>query len=246
VNFCWPIAVTMQPRPTGIPAMFDQSGHGRAAWLAAWLVSVTLALGACASHPPHPVPEPPAKPAAPVAPTAPKPAPAHETPSQSGKGREEKKAVPKPEPSKSPVEALAPAEVGYYMDVLQGRLKQAGGKGLVVERGGDRINVALLHVEFEADSDQLNAAVRDGLTPVARVLAEFRMIQVSILLHTTATSDDAGQDARRAQAVLQYLTTAGVAARRILVPAVAGESPMSPVQLQLALEPIVAEPAGQP
>ncbi len=246
MNFCWPIAVTMQPNAMEISAMFARAGRCRSAWLAAWLVSVMLALGACASHPLHPAPEPPAKPAAPVLPAAPKPAPTHEAPSQSGKGREEKKVAPKLDLSKSPLEALAPADVGYYMDVLQGRLKQAGGKSLAVGRSGDRIKVALPHVEFDADNAQLNDGVRDALTPVAKVLAEYRKVLVSVLLRTTATPADAGLDAKRAQAVLQYLSTAGVAAQRISAPTVAGAAPMSQAQLQLALEPIVAEPVGQP
>ena len=157
--------------------------------------------------------------------------------------------------AKNPDAVLAQTDIGYYMDVLQGRLKQIATKNLVINRRGDHIVLEFSDVDFDARSVQINAATRDTLAPVVNVLNEYRKTLVSITLRTedAETPPKPGLNAKRAQAVAHYLATSGIVARRIVVVGSSGES--APVGdaavdshsfLELELDPIVLDLPNPP
>ena len=225
-----------------------------------------LVLGACAPAPPKPVPAPvepkpvsaapkplppPAKPAPPPAkPKVPKPAPAAEgaavlAPDNYDRDRDALKL----KLAKANPDALAPDDVGYTLDVLQGRLRQVGGNTLRLTRQPNRLLLDLSgNIGFVPGTAQLDDVGSKVLAPIAQVLADYRMTLVSVLVRDGAVTDKPDQPA---QAVVRALTEAGVAARRIVVLGGSGAAadpknaahPSARVELQI--EPIlkVAEPA---
>ena len=167
-----------------------------------------LLLGACVSQ--KPLPAPPPEPApAPVATPPPEPAPV-------------KKPKPRPKPApaqaKTPADALAPDEVGYYLDVMHGRLKQLAGGKLGIERRGDRI-VILATARFDASTGklELDAEHSRPFAGLAKVLMEYRKTRVAV--HASNVDGQAAPDAATRgaceQAVLHYLESAGVAADQL-------------------------------
>ena len=146
--------------------------------------------------------------------------------------------------------SLASSEVGYYMDVLQGRLKQVAGKSIGVGRQGDRIVLDLSgRLAFESGSAQITPDIREILTPLSNVLVEYRKTLVSVQVR----ADDSDAQAinpplaeQRALAVAHYLAEAGVAGKRIVIaesglnrPSAANVSPENRTHTELQLEPIV-------
>jgi outer membrane protein OmpA-like peptidoglycan-associated protein len=115
-------------------------------------------------------------------------------------------------------ETLAPSEVGYYMDVLQGRLSQLLGVDARIQRRGDDIGVAILYAAgFEPGTARVSATGRAQLKPLAEALATFRLT----LLAVHVRGDDAGAasaplGSQRTAAVARYLTDSGVAAKRVV------------------------------
>ena len=209
------------------------------------LVAVILALAACATpHKPAPVTRPPAKPLRTLpAARARAPAPAAPTPTAAvldSRSYEQDKNRIKQALANNSSDALAPAEVGYYMDVLQGRLKQVTGKSIGIGRKGDRIVLDLSGgVAFESGSAQINAGIHQILTSLSKVLVEYRMTMVSVQVR----SDDAGAHAinpglaeQRALAIAHDLADAGVAVKRIVIASVGPEHRM---RVEMQLEPIV-------
>jgi outer membrane protein OmpA-like peptidoglycan-associated protein len=148
-------------------------------------------------------------------------------------------------------DSLASSDVGYYMDVLQGRLTQMAGNNVGVDRHGDRIVLDLSSRSgFETGSAQINPGFREILTPLSKVLVEYRMTLVSVHVGT----DDAGTQATsplaalRAQAVAHYLAKTGVAGKRIVIVIVRSDpvelsaaktKPANRALVELQLEPIV-------
>lgn len=112
---------------------------------------------------------------------------------------------------------LGATEVGYYMDVLQGRLTQEVGKEAYIERLGDNI-IVLLPVSFDIDSAQINSSGRDVLRHLAAVLTEYRLTIVAVQVRGPDV-DANGQNPRlesdRVTALSRYLTDAGVSGKRI-------------------------------
>lgn len=141
---------------------------------------------------------------------------------------------------------LGATEVGYYMDVLQGRLTQEVGKDAYIERHGDSI-VVLLPVGFDMDSAQINASGRDLLRHLAAVLAEYRLTLVVVQVRGPG-SDAHGQSSRletdRVTALSRVLTDAGVSGKRIesgeapTLQAAAPPAPGTGVHIELQLSPI--------
>ena len=149
-------------------------------------------------------------------------------------------------------ELLAPAEVGYYMDVLQARLKQLADKHVTVTRKDDRIVLAL-SLRFEAGSTRIDADSQEILVPLSSALVEYRMTLVTV--HIGADGDpQAGSPAltqQRAQAVAQYLVKTGVHRKRIVIagssvnrPPLAGLENRTRVELQV--EPLVRSVSAAP
>jgi outer membrane protein OmpA-like peptidoglycan-associated protein len=83
--------------------------------------------------------------------------------------------------AKSDGDSLPSSDVGYYMDVLQGRLKQVAGKDVAVTRQGEHITLDLTNrAAFDSDGTHVSAGFRDLLSALANVLVEYRMTLVSV------------------------------------------------------------------
>jgi len=244
------------------------AGHGRGIGVAraTCLVAVILALAACASRQPrapqqaapqqaaseqHTAQQTAAKPAAPVAAKS----------SQSriavlGPGNPaDQKARIEQELAKDSRDALAPADVGYYMDVLQGRLKQMAGNRIAIGRHANHIVLDFVsRLDFDPGSAQLGPAIRDALAPLLSVLTEYQMTLICMTLRAEDPGPSSNQDlgAKRALALAHYLAASGILARRIVI-AGAGSDPApavvaaaeSPSHLSLELEPIVLDLGSQ-
>ncbi len=208
-------------------------------------LAAVLVLSACALSRPH---APAARPSAKV-PRSVRAAPTPGVPVLDPRSQEPDKKRIKPALEKNSHDSLASSEVGYYMDVLQGRLTQMAGNNIGVDRHGDRIILDLSSRSgFETGSAQINPGFREVLTPLSKVLIEYRMTLVSV--HVGA--DDAGTQAPsplaglRAQALAHYLAKAGVADKRIVIvrsdpddlPA-AKMHQKNGVRVELQLEPVV-------
>jgi outer membrane protein OmpA-like peptidoglycan-associated protein len=152
--------------------------------------------------------------------------------------------------AKSARDTLPPAEVGYYMDVLHGRLKQLTGHSIGVGRQVNIIVIVLTGVGFEQGSSQFNPALRETLTRLSTVFVEYRKTTIAVRVR----GDDAGAQGSNPQlaeqrrlAVADFLAAAGVSDKRIII---AGAAPSrapaararaaNPLRLELRLEPIVA------
>jgi outer membrane protein OmpA-like peptidoglycan-associated protein len=145
--------------------------------------------------------------------------------------------------------ALGPTDVGYYMDVLQGRLTQEIGKDGRIERRGDSI-VLLLPMGFDIDSSQLNPAGRQMLRALSGILVEYRLTVVSVQIHGV-DSDARGANSPlasdRAEALSKYLAEAGIAGKRIATIGEGSRLPEMPgagdlpgdIRVALHLSPIV-------
>lgn len=114
-------------------------------------------------------------------------------------------------------EGLSSSDVGYYMDVLQGQLTQAVGREARIERRGSSI-VLLLPLGFDVDGARLNSDGRQAVRRLAEILSEYRLTIVSVQV-TGPDSAAHGANARlasdRVTALSRYLTSAGVAGKRI-------------------------------
>jgi outer membrane protein OmpA-like peptidoglycan-associated protein len=192
-----------------------------------------LLLAGCATKPPPkpvaPPPQPPAKVQDPVAAAAKKNSQTKEPPKTA------------PAPTKNSAEALAPADVGYYMDVLQGRLRQVTGIDIV--RREDRVVVAISgSFDLAAGHAQADAGLRPVLADLAKVLAEYRKTQVSVHPRGAEAADPLAQ--RCVIAAAHLLTAAGVTAKRVSVGGASASGALpanAPATFAVALE-FVIEP----
>ncbi len=162
-------------------------------------------------------------------------------------------------------DSLTPVEVGYYMDVLQGRLNQVAGKQVDIRRQGDSIVLDLSSgVDFGSDNVQTESGTSDILTLISKVLVDYRMVLVSIYV----SPDDSVASAlspplaeQRALAVAKILATTdiakkgaaatgvaatGVAGKRIVITRIApvpaqtaDASKKTSVRIEFQLDPIV-------
>lgn len=205
---------------------------------AAGLLALSLVLGACATQPQRPAPAPAPAPTAPVA--APATAPV-EAP---------KKTKPKPKPVAAAPAAPAPkandglalADVGYYMDVMQGRLQQLTTSGVNVAREGTRLKVTASAV-FDSVGGRLELDPAHGraFAAIAKTLAEYRQTRVTIRTRLPA---DAAVAAACASALQRYLVGAGVAPQQLVMPtaATAADVPVNATAtLELDIAPLVRE-----
>ena len=150
-----------------------------------------------------------------------------------------------------PRESLAKAEAGYYLDVLQGRVKPMVRAGLSLSRQADRVDIELSgRAGFVAGSGQISPLMREMLARLAAVLAEYRKTVVTVRVRGDDSSPLAGR-ARLAElrglAVTAYLVDAGVPRRRILLTsAAAAANPSAGGRLVLQIEPVVRAPARAP
>jgi outer membrane protein OmpA-like peptidoglycan-associated protein len=162
---------------------------------------------------------------------------------------DQKKAQIRQTLAKAERDAPNSSDLGYYLDVLQGRLNQAIGPGMTT-RGIDNIRTDLTHrLKFAADGAQLAASDRDALLPLANVLAEYKTTLVSVRVGAVDTDAEAMRLAsQRAQALARYLSDSGVAAKHIVVVITAQPGGAdNPPKIELVLEPILrAAPGAAP
>jgi len=152
-------------------------------------------------------------------------------------------------------EGLTPDKVGYYMDVLQARLRQAVAPHVQIARKQASIVMSLSGgCEFSTGRMQPDAASRDVFGASAGVLKEYRKTLVTVLAQD-AQADAAPADPqllrRCALATALQLSAAGLNAKHIVVPgaSAAGAPPVEAgsaqrVRYELTIDPI-AESASE-
>lgn len=199
-----------------------------------------LLLGACATQPhaPAPPPQPPPPPVVASPPVEPAPA---------------KKAKPRPKPpapapviAKAAVDALAPEEVGYYMDVMQGRLKQTTGNSVGLVRNGNRIVItAIAQLDASTGKPELDVAHSRPFAGIAKVLMEYRKTRLAIRATNVdgAAPPDPAVKAICEQALLHYFEGAGVAADQLSAASAArGETTAATsAYFELNIEPLLRD-----
>jgi len=111
-----------------------------------------------------------------------------------------------------PGDSLAPGEVGYYMDVLHGRLRQIGNSQFGLAHEGSRIVVTL--IGSSSDGTRIDPSLQNQLTTLAKVLSEYRKTRVSV---QAEAGGDSGESRRCALMAARRLNSGGVAAQHIAV-----------------------------
>jgi outer membrane protein OmpA-like peptidoglycan-associated protein len=158
-----------------------------------------------------------------------------------------------------PRNAVAPPEMGYYHDVLVGRLKQALGVDTGVARHGAHVVVVLpASATFPVGGSALTPALRAKLGPLARALVEYRRVLVSVQVRADASVIGASNPRlaeQRAQVIAAYLGGAGLDPRRILLapagpsrPAASRPGDGGRSRIEIQLEPVLsagARPRGR-
>ena len=151
--------------------------------------------------------------------------------------------------------ALAPAEVGYYVDNMQARfIQKLRIPGVSFARQADVITIRIAGVQtFDTDSYRLKPEIENGLAPLGEVLEEYNKTLILIAGHT----DDSGPEEynqklseQRALSLTRILIDAGVNPRRIVAVGFGELEPLQPNnseaarfanrRLELRIEPVVA------
>lgn len=127
--------------------------------------------------------------------------------------------------------AIAGGGVGAYMDVQEAKLRQKmQGTGVTVTRNGDNITLNMPgNITFASNSADLNAQFFSALDGVDMVLKEYDKTMIEIAGHTDSTGSlqlNQSLSERRAQAVAAYLSSRGLASKRIIT---VGAGPSHPV-----------------
>ena len=216
--------------------------------------ALVLALAACASTPkkqPPPViePAPPTRPAPPPPRPTPPPKPPVVEPPPPARNFGQEKARRKLELAGDERNSVGAAEVGYYLDVLLGRLKQRLGPDVGVARHGQHIVIVMpASASFPIGGTALTPALRSKLAPLAQVLVEYRRVLVSVYVRPDASVIGASNPRlaeQRTRVIAAYLGGAGVDARRVLqAPAAAprpgtGAPSRGTGRIEIQLEPVL-------
>jgi outer membrane protein OmpA-like peptidoglycan-associated protein len=240
--------------PTAASRPEAPRGWARAG-LAAGLLA--LALAGCASKPKRPEapptePEPVTRPTPPpVTRPTPPPKPPEATPPPPSRNFGQEKARRKLELSADERNSVGAGEVGYYLDVLLGRLKQRLGPDTSVARQGQRIVVLLPpEANFPIGETALPPALRAKLAPLSQVLVEYRRVLVSVYVRPDASVVGASNPRlaeQRASVVAAYLGGAGIDPRRVLLAPPAAPRPGTALgrnRIEIELEPVL-RPRGR-
>lgn len=193
-------------------------------------VALAVSLASCAKQAARPTPPPPTEQTQPhqaTVPSAPKPKPKPK-PAQKPETKETESAA-------AAGEGIEPANVGYYVDTLYGRLRQLRDTDLTIDRQDNDITLDVTH-GFPAAGN--GCAM---FASVATALVEYRMTRVAVDV-VAVTNDDEGRRAAKAttDAIAACLIEAGVASRRITTSAVSGVSHAPATTLHI--EPVVRGP----
>jgi len=224
------------------------------------LALAVLALAGCAHHarrPPPPEPLPPVThPVAPAThPKPPPPKPPAAVPPPPARNFGQEKARRKLELGVEEGSSVGAAEVGYYLDVLVGRLKQRLGTDASVVRQDQRIVVQLpASAGFGVGEAGLTPALRTKMAALSQVLLEYRRVIVAVYLRSDASVIGASNPRlaeQRAQVLAAYLGGAGIDPRRVLLappaaprPGAAPPGAASRGRVELELEPVL-RPRGR-
>jgi hypothetical protein len=228
--------------PTGacIPDRRRQSWHARAAAL----LGVLALLAGCAqvkSHLPQrgvAKPRPPATAPAGKPRPAPKPAPAFVILDPVHLGRDRARVLR----SLAAADAVPAADVGYLLDVLQGRLRQLTGAQASVSRRGQGLTVDLSRaITFVPGKAQPNAGAL--LAPLGKLLGDYRHVLVTVRVDPAG---DASLGLARAMALAQALADAGVAKKRIVDVGTTGARKAAGPRVEIQLDPILRASAVRP
>lgn len=208
------------------------------------LPAIALALGACAAQrAPH----------SPVHAAAKAKSTQESAPAQSSKApAQDKHSTQKP--AQKYADALAPAEVGYYMDVLLGRLRQV--PGVECKRREDHVLVLFAGgFDMTTGHVQADADMRATLTALAQVLTEYRKTLVTVQVQPIEPADplDPQLAQRCALATAHLLATAGLTSKRVAVATAepngalpANVQSSGPVRLELMIAPLIQADSGSP
>jgi outer membrane protein OmpA-like peptidoglycan-associated protein len=139
-------------------------------------------------------------------------------------------------------DALAAADVGYYLDVLQGRLRQLAGTRAAVARRGQHLSLDLSRaVAFEPGGPRPGPAADAMLAPLGKLLAEYRQVLATVRVGVADAAS--GNDPRVAQAraveIAKALADAGVAKPRIVVVGTTGARAGAGPRVEVQLDPVV-------
>lgn len=111
------------------------------------------------------------------------------------------------------------AGVGAYMDKQNDKLRaQLQGTGVQVVRQGDNIQLIMPDVSFKTDSADISANFYAPLNSVAVVLKEFDKTNINVVGYTDSRGSDQYNQTlsqNRAQSVVSYLMSQGVAGNRM-------------------------------
>ena len=160
-----------------------------------------------------------------------------QAPRPSGKSATPSRDHVPPAVAKKP--GLPPGEVGYYMDVLQGRLQQQLDPAVVVARDNDSIVLDFSRrLGFSADAAQLDDAGRDVLGPLAKILGEYRAALILVRVSAEENAIAARRLAQlRAGAIERTLIDSGVASARIAGSAASAATRDGGTRVEIVLTP---------
>jgi outer membrane protein OmpA-like peptidoglycan-associated protein len=189
---------------------------------------------------PRPVVVTPAKPK-PVPKPAPVAEPAHGFQVLASASAERDRARIRAALGKADADALAAADVGYYLDVLLGRLRQGvGARGRVVRRGDALVLDLSSPVRFVPGGAQLGPGSDTSLAPLARLLGEYEHLLVAVRVRPDgATAEDASLAQQRAVTLAKALAAAGIERKRIVVFGTAPGRAAGGARVEVLLEPVV-------
>jgi len=231
--------------------------RARASALAtAALLALGLVLAGCASHPKRPPPPQPLPPVVhptppPVThPTPPPPKPPVVVPPPPARNFGQEKARRKLELGAEETSSVGAGEVGYYLDVLLGRLKQRLGPDTSVVRQGQRIVVQLpASAAFPVGGDGLTPPLRSKMAALSQVLIEYRRVLIAVYVRADASVIGASNPRlaeQRATVLAAYLGGAGIDPRRVLLappaaprPGAAPPGAASRGRIEIELEPVL-------
>jgi len=116
------------------------------------------------------------------------------------------------------VATLNAGAAGYYMDVLEAKLRERLDRsGVGVARRGEEITLSMpAALVFAGDGADLNPAFGRVLDGVANVLGHYEKTVLEVAGHGDERDGDAAPAGARAATVAAYLERRGIAASRIL------------------------------